>query len=240
MCRSTILDHSTTSCWVVNFTSRPLHPTGTSPKYPLDKRLGGHYGHYGARNLLPLPGVDPSHPVHNPWLYQVRCGQEICWQCHTFNHQTFQMYLAWNISVYFRSIIYRKFTISYIGIICILLYHCLYQWKQFSNPCIWLLIYFMYVRFGFLTLPCNMFQLFIAAVNCYINCYLYRLYSTILLVNVIDYNAVSERDILKQCRIMAHEVYLKPVLAYMNETCATPNKNKHQQLQTKTRAKSKQ
>jgi hypothetical protein len=35
------LDLGTNWRWVVNFTPRPLYPRGKSPRYPLDRRLGG-------------------------------------------------------------------------------------------------------------------------------------------------------------------------------------------------------
>jgi hypothetical protein len=38
-------------------------PTGTDPRYPLDKRLGEHQSWSGRcgkdKNLLPLPGIEP-------------------------------------------------------------------------------------------------------------------------------------------------------------------------------------
>jgi hypothetical protein len=39
---------------------------------------------------------------------------------------------------------------------------------------------------------------------------------------------------------MAYEIYLIPVLTYVNETWGTPNENKHKKLQTETRATFKQ
>jgi hypothetical protein len=41
MCRSTFLDLGTSWRWVVSFTSRPHYRQGKSPRYPLDRRLGG-------------------------------------------------------------------------------------------------------------------------------------------------------------------------------------------------------
>jgi hypothetical protein len=35
------LDLGTSWRWVVNFTPRPLYPRGKSPRYPMDRRLGG-------------------------------------------------------------------------------------------------------------------------------------------------------------------------------------------------------
>jgi hypothetical protein len=49
--------------WVVSFTSRPHYPQGKSPRYPLDRRLGGaqsrsgHGGEY--KNSQPLPRIEP-------------------------------------------------------------------------------------------------------------------------------------------------------------------------------------
>jgi hypothetical protein len=55
MYRSTFLDLGTTWRWVVNFTPRPLYPRGKSPRYPLDRRLGGtqsRSGRFGEQNIL--------------------------------------------------------------------------------------------------------------------------------------------------------------------------------------------
>jgi hypothetical protein len=41
MYSSTILDLGTRWRWGVSFTSLPLYPRGKSPRYPLDRRLGG-------------------------------------------------------------------------------------------------------------------------------------------------------------------------------------------------------
>jgi len=38
---STHLDLGTRWKWVVSFTPRPLYPCRKSPRYPLDRRLGG-------------------------------------------------------------------------------------------------------------------------------------------------------------------------------------------------------
>jgi hypothetical protein len=44
--------------WVVSFTPRPLYPQGKSPRYPLDRKLGGPQSRYGhgveEKNFQPL------------------------------------------------------------------------------------------------------------------------------------------------------------------------------------------
>jgi len=49
--------------WVVSFTPRPLYPQGKSPRYALDRRLGGPQNRSGyggeKKNSQPLPGLDP-------------------------------------------------------------------------------------------------------------------------------------------------------------------------------------
>jgi hypothetical protein len=49
--------------WVVSFTSRPLHPQGKSPKYPLHRRLGGPQSWSERdgeeKNSQPLPKLEP-------------------------------------------------------------------------------------------------------------------------------------------------------------------------------------
>jgi hypothetical protein len=55
MYRSTFLDLGTSWRWVVNFTPRPLYPRGKSPRYPLDRRLGGpqsRSGRFGEQKIL--------------------------------------------------------------------------------------------------------------------------------------------------------------------------------------------
>jgi hypothetical protein len=47
--------------WVVNFMPRPLYPRGKSPRYPLDRRLGGpHSGldDLEKRIFLTLSGLE--------------------------------------------------------------------------------------------------------------------------------------------------------------------------------------
>jgi hypothetical protein len=48
--------------WAVSFTPQPLYPRGKSPRYPLDRRLGGpqsRSGHSGKETNLTLPGIEP-------------------------------------------------------------------------------------------------------------------------------------------------------------------------------------
>jgi hypothetical protein len=65
---STILDLGTRWRRMVSFTSRPLYSRGNSPRYPLDRRLGGPQNWPGpcvvGKNLLSLPGIElrPSSP----------------------------------------------------------------------------------------------------------------------------------------------------------------------------------
>jgi hypothetical protein len=48
---------------VVSFTPRPLYPQGKSPRYPLDRRLGGPQSRSGygveEKNSQPPPGIEP-------------------------------------------------------------------------------------------------------------------------------------------------------------------------------------
>jgi hypothetical protein len=46
---------------VVSFSPLPLYPQGKSPRYPLDRKLGGpqsRSGRYGEENKLPLLGIE--------------------------------------------------------------------------------------------------------------------------------------------------------------------------------------
>jgi hypothetical protein len=48
--------------WVVSFTLQTLYPRGNSPRYPLDRRMGGHQsrsGSCGKKETLALPGNEP-------------------------------------------------------------------------------------------------------------------------------------------------------------------------------------
>jgi hypothetical protein len=58
-----ILDLGTRWRWVISFTPRPLYPQGKSPRYTLDRRLGGlqsRSGHGGEeKNFQPPPGIEP-------------------------------------------------------------------------------------------------------------------------------------------------------------------------------------
>jgi hypothetical protein len=60
---SRILDLGTRWRWVVSFTSRPLYPQGKSPRYPLDRKLGGPQSRSGRggqeKNSHLPPGIEP-------------------------------------------------------------------------------------------------------------------------------------------------------------------------------------
>jgi hypothetical protein len=59
-----ILDLVTRWRSVVSFIPRPLYPKGKSPRYPLDRRLGGPQSRNersGEKNSEPLPGLE--HPI---------------------------------------------------------------------------------------------------------------------------------------------------------------------------------
>jgi hypothetical protein len=66
---STILDLGTRWRWVVSFMPRPFTPGGKSPRYTLDKRLGGPQCRSGRcgleKNLFPPAGIGPrpANPV---------------------------------------------------------------------------------------------------------------------------------------------------------------------------------
>jgi hypothetical protein len=72
-CSSTIIDLDTRCRWVVSFKPRPIYPRRDSPRYPLDRRLGGpesrseRYGK-GREKFFPLPGNEHgflSRPASN-------------------------------------------------------------------------------------------------------------------------------------------------------------------------------
>jgi hypothetical protein len=59
--------------WMVSFMPRPLYPRWKSPRYPLDRRLGGSWSQPGRcggeNNMLSLPGIEPR--PSSPSLYRV-------------------------------------------------------------------------------------------------------------------------------------------------------------------------
>jgi hypothetical protein len=61
------LDLGTNWRWVVSFTPRPLYPWEKSPRYPLDRMLGGpqsHSGRHGEEKILDLTGTrTPTYSV---------------------------------------------------------------------------------------------------------------------------------------------------------------------------------
>jgi hypothetical protein len=57
------LDIGTRWRWVLSFTPLLLYPRGRSPRYPLDRRLGGpqnQYGHCGVDKNRVLQGIEPG------------------------------------------------------------------------------------------------------------------------------------------------------------------------------------
>jgi hypothetical protein len=63
---STILDLGTRWRWVVNFTTRPLYPRWNSPRYPLDRRLGGPQSRSGGCRK------EKNHPLGRIWTQAVQ------------------------------------------------------------------------------------------------------------------------------------------------------------------------
>jgi hypothetical protein len=63
-----ILDLCTRWMWAVSFTPGPLYPQGKSPRYPLNRRLGGPQSRSGRggeeKNSQPLPGFEA--PIIQP------------------------------------------------------------------------------------------------------------------------------------------------------------------------------
>jgi hypothetical protein len=60
--------------WMASFTPLMLYPQGRSPRYPLDRRLGGpqsQSGHREEEKNLTLSGIEPRPPAHSSLLYQL-------------------------------------------------------------------------------------------------------------------------------------------------------------------------
>jgi hypothetical protein len=70
MYTSTFLGLGTSWRWVVNFTLRPLYPRGKSPRYPVDRRLGGPQSRserLGEKKILDPTGTrTPTSPPFSP------------------------------------------------------------------------------------------------------------------------------------------------------------------------------
>jgi hypothetical protein len=65
--------------WVVSFTPLPLYPRGKSPRYPLDRKLGGpqsRSGRCGEEKNLALPEIEPG--PSSPQLYQLSYPDSYC------------------------------------------------------------------------------------------------------------------------------------------------------------------
>jgi hypothetical protein len=69
---STILDLCTRWRWVISFTPLPLYREGKSPRYPLDRRLGGPQSQYGCWKS------NPGHPACSQSLYWLSCPDSLC------------------------------------------------------------------------------------------------------------------------------------------------------------------
>jgi hypothetical protein len=115
---STILNPGTRWRKVVSFTLLPLCPQGKSPRFPLDRRLGGPQSWPECcgeqKNLLPLAGIEPQfhgHPASSPSLYQ------LSWQ-NCIQHDL--MDLRWSP---YNCIQWEMFITT----------HCEWSWKLFSD-----------------------------------------------------------------------------------------------------------
>jgi hypothetical protein len=75
---SYIPDLGTRRRWAVSFTFRPFYPRGTSPRYPLNRKLGGLQRRLSAvekrKNSQPPPGIknpNPDRPARSHSLYRL-------------------------------------------------------------------------------------------------------------------------------------------------------------------------
>jgi hypothetical protein len=63
--------HGTSWRWMISFTSLPLYPRGNSPRYLLDRRLGGpqsRSGRRGEKKILDPTGTGVALPTTQPLL----------------------------------------------------------------------------------------------------------------------------------------------------------------------------
>jgi hypothetical protein len=73
---STILDLSTRWRWVVSFTPLPLYPRGNSPRYPLDRRVGGRKVIWTREKIhCPCRKSNPNRPAHELCQLQILSGR---------------------------------------------------------------------------------------------------------------------------------------------------------------------
>jgi hypothetical protein len=75
--------------WVFSFMPQPLYHRGESPRYPLDRRLGGVQNRFGRggeeKNSQPPPGIKPPNPGQICTLdSQCSCSSHsrvVFWRC---------------------------------------------------------------------------------------------------------------------------------------------------------------
>jgi hypothetical protein len=60
------LDLGTSCRWVVSFTPLPLYPCGKSPRYSLDRRLGGPQNRSGRHGKVKVPSLTGTRSL-TPW-----------------------------------------------------------------------------------------------------------------------------------------------------------------------------
>jgi hypothetical protein len=105
--------------WVVSFTPLPLYLRGKSPRYPLDRRLGGpqsRYGRRGEEKILDPTGTRTPNPrSSSPWPVAIP----------TTPSRLLYAYIGAGIA-YIRVYVYTYICIVYIrSYVCVYIYACI-------------------------------------------------------------------------------------------------------------------
>jgi hypothetical protein len=96
---SRIIDLGTRWKWVINFTPRPLYHQGKSPRYPLDRGLGGPQSPSGRggeeKNSQPPPGHEHSLALYH-WVIPTPDSTVLyIWQIWTMRYSEPNILMVW-------------------------------------------------------------------------------------------------------------------------------------------------
>jgi hypothetical protein len=100
-----ILNLGSGCMWMVSFTYRPSNAWGTTPRYPLDRKLGGpqsRSGHSGGEETKILAAAGERTPVTQPvaqslhWLSYLCSWSQVCFILQLSSHQVILIFQLTN------------------------------------------------------------------------------------------------------------------------------------------------